>query len=195
MTYGKLEGNSIIPYKPYHGGLRINGLIILNPTHQHYLQAGYYPIVEVLGEGQDEIINNELIHYVPNTWTIDDAREELLLKIEDYDTSEQINGFYLGNTIAWIPRETRVALQNSTAILLKNNIGTATLWNGVDKYEIPCRVLLAMLDALEMYALECFNKTAEHKANAMKLETIEEIENYDYTTGYPEKLDFSTYIL
>jgi len=48
-----------------------------------------------------------------------------------------------------------------------------------------------MLSSLEIYALECYNQTATHKAAVEALTTAEEINNYDYTTGYPEKLTFS----
>ena len=33
-------------------------------------------------------------------------------------------------------------------------------------------------------------KTEEHKIAISNLSTIEDVENYDYTTGYPEKLRF-----
>jgi hypothetical protein len=49
-----------------------------------------------------------------------------------------------------------------------------------------------MLSQLELYALSCFNKTAEHKAMVQSLESVEEVESYDYKTGYPEKLNLST---
>lgn len=121
---------------------------------------------------------------------LENTRKEVLDKISAYDISRNVNEFYANDISFWIPRETRVSLQNSTEILLKNGIETTTLWEGVIKFDIQCETLLQMLDALEIYALKCFNITAEHKANIMKMETIEEIENYDYTVGYPEKLKF-----
>ena len=47
-----------------------------------------------------------------------------------------------------------------------------------------------MLNVLEMYALECYNVTQSHIAAVKALDTIEEIESYDYTVGYPKKLSF-----
>ena len=47
-----------------------------------------------------------------------------------------------------------------------------------------------MLSALEVYALQCYNVTEEHKAAVNALTTIEEVDAYDYKTGYPEKLSF-----
>ena len=42
---------------------------------------------------------------------------------------------------------------------------------------------------LELYAKQCYNKTAEHKYNLEQLSIPEEILEYNYTEGYPEKLN------
>jgi hypothetical protein len=47
-----------------------------------------------------------------------------------------------------------------------------------------------MLSALEVYAVDCYNVTTDHIYAIQSLTTIEEIEAYDYTVGYPEKLTF-----
>ena len=44
--------------------------------------------------------------------------------------------------------------------------------------------------ALELYALECYNVTAAHKADIEALTTVEEVVAYDYESDYPEKLNF-----
>lgn len=119
------------------------------------------------------------------------AKQKKIEQINMYDISTNVNGFYVNGNHLWIPRETRVSLQNSTEILMKNDIKNVTLWEGTMKFVLPCDLLLHMLDELEIYALQCFNVTAEHKANIMEMTDISEIENYDYTIGYPEKLTFN----
>lgn len=119
------------------------------------------------------------------------AQNKKIADIDKYDTSTNVNGFYVNGIHLWIPRETRVSLQNSTEILLKNNIETATLWDGTTKFVLPCKILLLILDEIEIYALKCFNMTAEHKANVLNMTSLEDVENYDYTIGYPEKLSFN----
>ena len=59
--------------------------------------------------------------------------------------------------------------------------------------QIPCERLLTMLSELEVYAIDCYNKTSDHIFEVKKLSTIEEIEHYDYRHGYPEKLIFEIY--
>lgn len=191
MKYGKLENEQIIYYTPYKGGLQLNEYIIYNPTKEQFLQAGYYPIKEVPEDGVDIIENNTLLHYIGFEQGKQNAINKKLEEIDAYDISSDVNGFYINNMSMWIPRETRVSLQNSTAILLKNNIETTTLWEGTIRFDIPCILLLQMLDALEIYALHCFNVTAEHKANILNMDSIDDINSYDYTIGYPEKLVFN----
>ena len=51
-----------------------------------------------------------------------------------------------------------------------------------------------MLSLLELYALDCYRMTETHKININAVTTIDEL-NYDYTTGYPEQLQFEIWIL
>ena len=57
--------------------------------------------------------------------------------------------------------------------------------------DINCEKLLSMLSALEVYAIDCYNKTTDHIYAVNNLTTVEEIEAYDYRVGYPEKLTFT----
>lgn len=116
------------------------------------------------------------------------AKREVLKKIEDYDTSSTVNGFVLNGTVVWLDKATRVGLMNSTSITKAMGQATTTLWLGESKMEVPCDTAIQLLSALEMYALECFNVTAAHKKAVSELATIEEVEKYDITAGYPAQL-------
>lgn len=116
------------------------------------------------------------------------AKREVLKKIEAYDTSSAINGFTLNGTVVWLDKATRVGLMNSTSITKTMGQPTTTLWLGKSKMEVPCDTAIQLLSALEMYALECFNVTAAHKKAVSELNSIEEVEKYDITAGYPAQL-------
>ena len=120
--------------------------------------------------------------------TLEEAKEMLLAEIDAYDTSSAVNGFALNGTVVWLDKATRVGLMNSTSITKAMGQPTTTLWLGESKLEIPCDTAIQLLSALEMYALECFNVTAAHKKAVSELTTIEEVEKYDITTGYPAQL-------
>lgn len=116
------------------------------------------------------------------------AKREVLKKIEAYDTSSAVNGFILNGAVVWLDKATRVGLMNSTSITKAMGQATTTLWLGESKMEVPCDTAIQLLSALEMYALECFNVTAAHKKAVSELTTIEEVEKYDITAGYPAQL-------
>ena len=110
-------------------------------------------------------------------------------EITKYDTSSNVNVFSLNGVDVWLDRDTRVGLMNSTTIAKNMGQENTILWLGTVKITVKCDQAIQLLSALEMYALSCFNKTAEHKKNVEALSTINEIVSYDYTVGYPEKLN------
>lgn len=116
------------------------------------------------------------------------AQKMVLEQIDKYDTSPSVNGFILNGLRVWLNKDTRVGLMNSTQIAKGMGQTTTTLWFGGMKMEVDCDKAITLLSALEMYALECFNTTAKHKAAVEKMQTVEEVLGYDYTQGYPEQL-------
>ena len=122
--------------------------------------------------------------------TLDVIKEEAIEQITEYDQSEDVNSFTLQGKAMWLPKETRVGLVNS--ITIEKNAGkeTTVLWFGSERYELPVDTALQMLSALELYAVQCYNTTAMHKANVISLESVGDVVNYDYTLHYPEKLNF-----
>ena len=121
---------------------------------------------------------------------IEPMRTALLHNIETYDTSAAVNSFTLGGKEMWLPKETRVGLVNSITIEKAAGKDTTVLWFDGEKYELPVDAALQMLSALELYALDCYNVTAAHKAAVSALASVEDIVAYDYTANYPIKLNF-----
>lgn len=122
--------------------------------------------------------------------TLGVIKEEAIEQITEYDQSENVNSFTLQGKQMWLPKETRVGLVNSVTIEKNAGKETTVLWFGGERYELPVDTALQMLSALELYALECYNVTAAHKAAVNALESVEDVVAYDYTQGYPEKLNF-----
>ena len=147
----------------------------------------------VMGEDGDEITVHladfiQRISFLDNG--LDVIKEEAIEQITEYDQSEDVNSFTLQGKQMWLPKETRVGLVNSVTIEKNAGKETTVLWFGGEKYELPVDTALQMLSDLELYALECYNITAAHKAAVNALESVEDVVAYDYTQGYPEKLNF-----
>ena len=119
---------------------------------------------------------------------LSEAKTSMLAEITAYDASSSVNSFLLNGMEVWLDKATRVGLMNSTTIAKSMGQEKTNLWLGSYQLEVDCDKAIQLLSALEMYALECFNVTAEHKKAVSELDNIEAVLTYDYKSGYPEKL-------
>ena len=140
-----------------------------------------------LGEKEYDLVSEEWRERCKAT--LEKAKKEKLAAILAYDTSSDVNGFMLNGNKVWLDKGTRLGLMNSIQITRDMGQDTTTLWFDGYKLEVRCDMAIMLLSSLEMYALECFNVTAAHKKAVRELTTIEEVEAYDYKTGYPKQLD------
>lgn len=156
--------------------IELNGCVVCNPTEDMLVKAGYKEYQEPVPSEAEKL---------------EQAKADKIAEIAAYDTSSSVNGFVLNGMLVWLDKATRVGLMNSTTIAKTAGQETTTLWLGDAKLVVDCGKAIQLLSALEMYALECFNVTASHKAAVSELKTIEEVEAYDYKAGYPKMLEMS----
>ena len=142
-----------------------------------------------LGEKEYDLVSEEWRERCKAT--LEKAKKEKLEAILAYDTSSDVNGFMLNGNKVWLDKGTRVGLMNSIQITRDMGQDTTTLWFDGYKLDVRCDMAIMLLSSLEMYALECFNVTAAHKKAVSELTTIEEVEAYDYKSGYPKMLEMS----
>ena len=116
-------------------------------------------------------------------------KNAMLAYIDVYDSSSAVNSFLLNGMEVWLDKVTRMGLMNSTTIAKSAGQEDTTLWLGDIELVVDCDKAIQLLSALEIYALECFNVTASHKAAVNKLDNIDAVLTYDYREGYPEKLN------
>ena len=126
-----------------------------------------------------------------DTPTLENAIKTKLEEITKYDVSSAVNGFYYQDNEYWLDKATRVGLMNSTRILKENGQTITTLWFNNKCLTLSVDDVIDKLSALEQYALSCYNVTASHKNAVQALTTIEEVNEYDITQGYPTKLDLT----
>ena len=114
----------------------------------------------------------------------------VLVELDKYDNSDAVNGFTLNGVNMWLDKETRNGLRLRFDSQKALGQTVTTLWYGITPISLPIDTATQMLQMLEVYASECFDRTAQHKAAINSLTTIDEVFNYDYTEGYPAKLAF-----
>lgn len=118
------------------------------------------------------------------------AKQKATRAIEKYDSSSEVNAFYMQGHQMWLDKSTRAGLmlrfQSEQAIGME----MTSLWYGGQMYELPLVNAFQMLYALEVYASACYDNTQKHLAAVNGLESLDAIESYDYREGYPNKLEF-----
>lgn len=152
-----------------------------------------YECTVPVGEYNEDEVQEAFAWFVSkmDALKLEQAKVEKIAEITAYDTSSSVNGFLLNGVLEWLDKATRVGLMNSTNIAKAAGQQTTTLWLKGIKLVVDCDKAIQLLSALEMYALECFNVTASHKAAVGWLMSLEEVEAYDYKAGYPKMLEMS----
>lgn len=135
-----------------------------------------------------EVLDCELTPpYAP---TLDEIRVRKLSELNRYDISDTVNQFYLSGSPMWIDKDTRVGLMNSINIEKQAGRTDTNLWFAGVNFSFPIEQAVGMLNALELYALDCYNTTQRHIAAISAMTTKEDIEAYDFSINYPDKLNF-----
>ena len=122
---------------------------------------------------------------------LEQAKAEKIAEITAYDKSPSVNSFLLNNKQRWLNVDLRRSLSYSTKILKEDGGKTVDIWFDTECEAMDIDNALYMLKTLEVYAKQTNNVTHQHKAEVMALTSIEDVEAYDVTKGYPEKLVFS----
>lgn len=153
----------------------VDDVRIIHPSEEQLLAAGYVEYVE------------------PEPTLAEKLALAKLAKIEEiteYDASPAVNSFYLSGSEMWLTVEERQ--QIATQISACEAIGREdmTRWFGGRAYTFTLTEWKQMLVAVEVYAGDAVNVTEGHKAAVNALRSVKAVEDYDYTAGYPEKLNF-----
>ena len=116
------------------------------------------------------------------------AKREVLKKIDAYDISPAVNGFMLNGAEVWLDFELRDRVYQGNERLQRIGRTDTTLWLGKQCYNLSIEQAQNIISHIEAYAKDCYNVTAAHKKAVSELTTIEEVEKYDITAGYPAQL-------
>ena len=91
---------------------------------------------------------------------------------------------------AWLTPDKRSDYKNSLdSAELLGMTEVHPVFNGT-ALTIPTQTAKMALAKIQIYANQCYGVTEQHKANVMALTTIEEVEAYQYKSGYSERLRF-----
>lgn len=163
----------------------IDDMVYTNPSHEFMLENGWQ---EYTPPPTPEPTPEE---------RLEQAKANKLAEIEAYDTSDDVNVCYIGYQNQTIPYWRDKLERDSLAGSVTDYMNRGHDYYRLDLREygvsisIPCVALLNMLEQLEEYAINCYNKTTDHIFAVQALQSVEDVESYDYTVGYPQKLVFN----
>jgi hypothetical protein len=165
----KYYKDGIIVMRPR--SLVYNGMTYVPPTDEILLKAGY------------EIKEPEI--------TLEDVLLDKIAQIENYNVSENVDRFYINDKPMWLNRELRNSLMSRFNAEKNTGVEITNIWYDGEHFSLPVDIAINMLINLELYASQCFDNTHRHLYNVKQLTTIEEIEAYDHTLGYPENKHYT----
>lgn len=151
--------------------IRKDGKLIINPTEEQLLADGWS-------------------RYVTPAPTFDQLKERKRDELLAFDSSTEVNEFSIGGTPVWLDKATRAGLMLRFQAEQASGQEQTTLWYEGQQFTLNVIDAVRMLYALELYASACYDRTQAHLLAIDALTTAEDVEAYDYTTGYPEKITF-----
>lgn len=177
-----------------------SGRILVNTDEEVVKTTEPIP-VSINEAGIMQYTEQEKTQYAYNTYWLENptksadalsvAKQTVLNELAAYDISSEINSFNVNGITAWYDKVTRVGLMNSIIIVKSLGYKTTTLWFGDTKYELDCNKAIDLLSKIEMYALDCYNRTAAHRQAIEELTDIADVLQYDFKEGYPNKLEIT----
>lgn len=112
-------------------------------------------------------------------------------EVQMYHDSNDVKGFSINGKAHSVDTETLNKMTFRVMAELAMNINKTTLWFNGKAYNFKTKDAMDLLYQLQIYFGNCFDVTNEHKNNIDNLDSEEEVDGYDYRSGYPQKVDIN----
>lgn len=170
----------------------------LGTTYQDYLNNKWV----LLSDEQVAFHNEHPTASVKEVWdmeltpipprTLEQAKTEMIQRIDEYDSSTNVNGFTINDDVeGWFTPEERSNYRSSIDAAKLLGISGLSFYVGDMLLEVTPTQAEYMLAQVQLYADQCFMVTKQHKLTVEALETIEEVDEFDYAADYPKKINFT----
>jgi hypothetical protein len=133
----------------------------------------------------EEVLGMQII---PVIRTIEDAKKEKLIALGLFDTSEAVNSFSLYGMPFWITADERAKFSTSIACAELMGEEVIEIPLAGQFFTLPILQAKMLLASIQRYADRAAIVTARHKAAIEALESVEEVDAYNFIAGYPERV-------
>lgn len=122
--------------------------------------------------------------------TLAEVKANKIAEIQNYDNSSAVNSFLLNGEEAWLTPDERVRYSNSLNSYKRLGLEEAAFVINGKAFTVSVEVAELLLAKISVYADACFMITTQHITEVNTLNSIDEVNEFDITAGYPEKLTF-----
>lgn len=179
---GKIKPRNQIVIKGKHtikdkdGNERVVNTNIYNPKHEDLIADGWE---EYIAPTPPEPTEEQKLNRSKNS-----KKHE----VQMYHDSNAAKGFSINGEDYSVDTETLNKMTFRVMAESAMNINKTTLWFDGKAYNFKTKDAMELLYQLQIYFGDCFDVTNEHKNNIDSLSNSDEVDQYDYRAGYPEKV-------
>lgn len=177
--------------------LRLNDKFLTGTTYEDFNKGAFILMSDEQIEFHNEypfatveaVINLDV--ELAKAQTLEGLKKAMKETIDLYDVSSDVNGFTINDMLTtWFTPAERANYSRSVESAKLLGVEKLQFFVGDVLLEVSTSQAELMLAAIQLYADQCYIVTRQHKLNVDKLQTIEEVTNYDYKSDYPAKLNF-----
>lgn len=185
---------TIIPEAAFKKQYELGSLMIYHIGEALNKELGAYECYEcsmAVSAFDEEEVQKAFVEFSVkmDTLKLEQTKMDKIAEITAYDKSPAVNAFYLNGEQHWLDFNLRDRVFDGNERIAYKGREETSLWLDGKCFVMPIAVAQDLICTIEVYAKDCYNVTATHQAEVNKLTTIEEVEAYNYKTGYPEKLN------
>ena len=137
-----------------------------------------------------EEIFNMSVKIIDEKEIIEKIREKKTNELITYYMSPAVKSFKINDLTLWFNDELRTKLYDRFRNQIAMGDTEGVIWYEDLKFTLPLNDGISLLDLITRYSFKCLDVFKTHKLALDSFVTKEEIEAYDVTKGYPEKLIF-----
>lgn len=167
---------------------------LIGNTYQDYLN-GYYVLLNeeqiAFKTAHPSATIEEVFNMLMRTSNISELKDTKLKELMYYDKSSEINSFTVNGIQTWFTVQERVNYKLSIESAMSLGKDTISFFVGDNMLDINTELASQLLAQIQEYADAAFIVTKQHEIAINALNSAEEIEAYDFTVGYPDKLEFT----
>lgn len=146
--------------------------------------------MQIFNPSEAQILADGWMPYTPPAPTFEQLKARKKDEVLAYDSSSAVNEFSIGGVPIWLDKATRAGLILRFQAEQAAGQEQTTLWYGGQQFTLEVANAIAMLYLVELYASACYDNTQAHLLAIDSMTTEEELNSYDYTAGYPDKVAF-----